>query len=173
MRTNRHNTGLAFQEAIYRTAAEYQHDGVLRLRKVDPPTRVVGGGANRRIIFQPNPFLDFVGCWTERRGRAVFIEAKSTSEPKLPFDSSSGVTTSQLDSLRHWHNAGAVAFVLWEHAGKTRMLTAPYVAQYRDAARAGDGFKHVKWEDAGPDIPQGKGFRLVDFIHEMRARWKA
>lgn len=171
MRTNRRNTGIPFQTKIDSTAKQYQAARWLRLRKVDPPTRVLGGGGSRRIIFQPNPFLDFVGCWTERHGRMVVIECKSTSKPKLLFDSSSGVTSKQLDNLRNWHNAGAVAFVLWEFDGKVRMVTGVYLAQCRDAARRGDSFKYVDWENVGPDIPQGAAYTLVDFLPEMRERW--
>lgn len=173
MRTNRHNTGIAFQQSIEKTANWYQSKGLLRIKKVDPPMRVMGGGPSKRIIFLPNPFLDFVGVWTERGGRAVFVEAKSTADPKLKFDSDSGVTETQMDSLRNWHNAGAVSFVLWECGGKVRMVTGSYLAQCRDVARAGAGFKYVDWEAVGPDIPQGVGFALVDFLPEMRARWKA
>lgn len=174
MRTNRHNTGIPFQSKIEATARQYQAANWLRLRKVDPPTRVLGGGAGRRIIFLPNPFLDFVGAWTERKGRMVVIECKSTSKPKLPFDSSGGITTAQLDSLRNWHNAGAVAFVLWEFGDKVRMITASDLAQCRDAARSNEQFKYVAWDSmiTGNDIKQGATYCLVDFLPEMRTRWK-
>lgn len=171
MRTNRHNTGIGFQGMIESTARTYQASGWMRLRKVDPPTRVVGSGAARRIIYLENPFLDFIGSWTERKGRMVVIECKSTSKEKLPFDSSGGVTVAQLDSLRHWHNAGAVAFVLWEFKGQVKMVTAEFLAKCRDENRREEHFKYIHWEDLGEPMKQGRGLNLVDFLPEMRARW--
>lgn len=157
---------------VEKSAATYV--GKLRLRKVDPPARIMGGGAGRRVIFLENPFLDFVGVWTECGGRAVFIECKSTAKPKLTFDSDGGITTTQLDALRNWHNAGAVAFVLWQWGERVRMVTAALLAKCRDEARFGTRFKFLDWEDfgIGHDIPAGEGWCMVDFRREMWARWK-
>ena len=172
-RTNLTNTGMPFQRMVETSALAYPA-GLIRLRKVDPPTRVVGSGADRRIIFLPNPFLDFVGVWIECAGRAVFIECKSTREPKLQFDSSSGVTTAQLDALRHWGTAGAVSFVLWQWIDKVKLVPWNVLALGRDMARTSREYKYLEWELAalGPQIGRGSKWVIVDFLAEMRRLWK-
>jgi hypothetical protein len=89
-RTNWRNDGRGFQKEIEQTCGAYQNRRAATLRKVDPPTRVIGTAAARRVIFRPNPFLDFAGSWTARHGRAIFVEAKSTSTHRLPFARSGG-----------------------------------------------------------------------------------
>jgi hypothetical protein len=145
----------------------------MRLRKVDPPTRVIGSGAFRRIIFQMNPFLDFCGAWTERDGRAVFVETKSTSEPKLTVNTSGGLTVTQVESLRHWHNAGAVAFVLWEYRGEVALLPAAMIIEHVKQIVAGTAFKYIDRATVYPHwmVPKGLGFITFDFRQVMAAVW--
>ncbi len=92
---------------------EYQFKGVMRLKRVSPPTRIIGGGASRKVIFLQNPFHDWIGVWTQGGGRMVVIECKSTEEARLPVGGSGGVTEDQWNELQHWNNANAVTFVLW------------------------------------------------------------
>jgi penicillin-binding protein-related factor A (putative recombinase) len=113
LRTNRFNDGREFQDAVAAQLKEYQFKGVMRLKRVSPPTRIVGSGQFRKVIFLENPFHDFLGCWTAGGGRLVLIECKSTEEARLPVGGSGGVTEDQWNELRHWENANAVAFVLW------------------------------------------------------------
>ena len=109
--------GRAFENAIISTARAYERARLLVLRKVDPPmfvTRIAG-----RVIARPkrSQFLDFVGAWTERGGRAVIIEAKSIKQAVLPLLTDRGLKQSQWDSLRVWHWSGAMVAVLWRHSG--------------------------------------------------------
>lgn len=172
MRTNAFNTGKRFENMVSASAAHYQAEGLLRIKKVEPPTRIVGGGQARRVIFMENPFLDWVGAWTERRGRAVFIECKSTGEGKLPFDGN-GVTTLQLDAMRNWSNAGAVAFVLWEWKDRIKVVPVSIFKAARDAVRIGQGFKHLKWDEVSDDLlATVYATKIpVDFLPAMRKVW--
>lgn len=156
-RTNRFNTGKPFEEELATILTKYGARGQLRLKKVEPPMRFAG----RRIILLPNPFLDFCGSWVERGGRAVFMEAKSTSKNTLPMGKS-GLTDTQLDALRHWHNAGAVAFVLWKYDGVVRFIAWPWIEKLKR--------KHIKIEDCF-DVRPGHDVDS-DFRAVMLRIWK-
>lgn len=130
-RTNRANTGKSFEAELSVLFAELERKGAARIRKVDPPTRVIGGGFRRRVILLPNPFLDYVG--TIAGGRAVFIEAKSTATGRLPFCRSGGLTEEQWQAMRGWHAAGAAVLVLWRQPAGTAVLTVPSIAATRAA----------------------------------------
>ena len=174
MRTNHFNTGKAFEAEIERVLIQYQASGILRMKKVDPPLRYIGPG---KVLHLANPFVDFVGCWTERGGRMVVMECKSTKrkmqgieldigiqrEPRLPLGDD-GLTDRQVDALRHWSAAGAVAFVLWRH-GDTDTMLLPWPA-IRAVAAAGQR-RHLLWSD-GHLVRRGLGFVTVDFVAEMR-----
>lgn len=166
--TNRFNTGKGFEGMVETILLQYQCRGLLRVKKVDPPTRVVGSGAFRKVIFLANPFLDFAGTWTERGGRAVFFECKSTTEQRLAVGSSSGVTQDQCDALCHWQNAGAVTFVLWEvkPLGKVFFATPVMLA----AALEKSGRKSITPADCEP-VPQGVGHVFFDFLKLMHKHW--
>ena len=82
-RSNIRNTGLSFQKTIVEICKEYNRIGIAKIEKVDPPTRIIGTGYKKRIIFMENPFPDFAGTWTAYGGRSIHLEAKS----KLKFDS--------------------------------------------------------------------------------------
>jgi len=169
VRTNRNNDGRAFQDEVLKSAGRYV--GKLRLRKVDPPVRLLGGGEFRKVIFQKNPFSDFIGCWTERGGQMLCVECKSTSEPKLQFGNG-GVTDDQIDQLINWSAAGAVAFVLWQwRMMGVRLIPSDCWKRCRDSYRAEQGFRHIKWESLplNFEVKQGLGFCTVDFLMTMRA----
>jgi len=166
-RTNRHNDGKQFESCVETVLRQYQSRGLFRARKVDPPARVLGTGAARRVIFQANPFLDYVGVWCERKGRAVFFEAKSTAEARLPFGGDHGLTGAQIESMRHWHAHGAITFCLWEVRGVARvsLITLGNL----DAARK-DGMKSLTWNYA-EEVPKGTGFVVFDFLVILRKLW--
>lgn len=151
-----HNQGSGFEEQILRICEVYRQKGVLELEKVEPPVRVVGTGIRRKVIFMRNPFLDYVGVWRSRGGRAVFLEAKSTKEPKLPFGSG-GLSDGQIANLIRWHESGAAAGVLWEHFGDMRFVPIPALQAMSEA-----GVRHIKWGNATP-VPPGLGFVFWDF----------
>lgn len=117
-RTNRKNTGKSFEHELELLFKGLEARRIARIRKVDPPTRIIGGGGFRRVIFLPNPFLDYAGAIC-RSGRAVFLEAKSTSSHRLPIDRSGGVTEEQVGSLRAWARADALVGVLWRFQNRT------------------------------------------------------
>jgi len=100
---------------------EYLKQGRAKLEKVDPPTKVVGRPP--RIIYQRNPFLDLVGTWTEKQGRALFLEVKSTTSHRLPISRPNGLTKDQLGHLRAWSEAGATVALLWVHSGGLKVIT--------------------------------------------------
>jgi len=145
LRTNRFNDGREFQTAVQAQLQDYQFRSIMRLKPVSPPTRIIGGGAFRKIIFLANPFSDFIGCWTKGGGRLVLIECKSTAEARLPVGGSGGVTETQWNELQHWNNANAVAFVLWYLRSEpgAYFLTVPMIkaalATGRKSARPEDG----------------------------------
>ena len=141
-RTNAHNDGRDFQTEILTAAEEYRFRGFMRLRKADPPMRLAGG----RVIMLENPWLDFGGAWTERGGRALFIEAKSTSTPVLPFDRDGGITEKQMDEISNWRLAGAVAFVLWRCPLGCALLTGRDLIDLRALAAAGSATRTLRWE---------------------------
>ncbi len=159
MRTNRFNDGRPFQTLLESILTQYQSAGLLRMKKVEPPTRIVRG----RILFLANPWLDYLGCWTERGGRMVTFEAKSTREPRLPLWSN-GVTEKQIDTLRLWDHAGAVAFVLWEFGGDVRLV------RYSEIARVLAERKHLKLDDA-LIVPRGDKWIVHDFLKVMERLW--
>jgi len=182
MRTNRFNTGKPFESEIERVLIQYQSAGILRMKKVDPPLRYIGPG---KVLHLANPFVDFVGCWTERGGRMIAMECKSTkrkpkpnretfAEPRLPLGEvfaeprlplgDGGLTERQVDALRHWSAAGAVAFLLWRHGdADTALIPWPAI---RAVVAAGQR-RHLLWSD-GVLVRRGLGFVTVDFVAEMR-----
>jgi len=157
MRTNRFNTGKAFEKLIEAIAVQYASKKLLRLRKVDPPVRYAGG----RMIPMENPFTDYVGVWTERDGRAVFIEAKSTRDPVLPL---SHLTDKQVAAMHAWRVAGAAVLLLWECGGVVRFWTEPMISDQTIHKR------HLKFND-GFIVPTGMGWVTHDFLESMREIW--
>jgi hypothetical protein len=153
------NQGTWFERDLVRICNAYRGKRTMDLEKVEPPTRVV----KRPPTFQPeilrlaNPFLDFVGTWTAQGGRAIFLEAKSTAEPRLPLRTSGGLSESQHDALLRWADSGAAVGVLWGHREDVRFV--PLIAI---AAQLAAGVKHLKWENATP-IPAGVGWIRWDF----------
>lgn len=158
LRSNFSNDGRGFQKELEATAGGYQTRRIATLRKVDPPTRVVGGGKFRRVIFLANPWLDFAGCWTLRGGRAIFVEAKSTATHRLPLGRSGGITEEQLVSIRTWKLAGAATGVLWQWAGKVVLFAPPAIE-----AAVARGDKSLVFE-AGVPVPRGLGTIVWDFL---------
>jgi len=167
LRTNRRNDGRGFENALEAIFTRYQSQGLLRLKKAEPPCKVMGFGAGRRVIFLRNPFLDFVGCWNERGGRFVNLEAKSTGKPVLPLNSDNGVTEAQVDALRYWTLAGGVAAVLWEHRGEVKMVL-PLTIIGTLTRR-----KSIRWEDAGRAIKPGLGLERWQILAALRSAFPA
>jgi len=152
-RSNRVNDGRAFEDALESIFECYAAAGVMRVRKVEPPTRIVGTGAQRKVIFLANPFLDFVGTWTQRKGAMLNIEAKSTSEPRLPINRAGGVSESQVRAIREWSLAGAYAVVFWEWEQGLKIITPAEISTAVNTGRAS-----LKWGDCQNEVLPGTGF---------------
>lgn len=170
-RTNTTNDGRAFQADIETTLHAYRVRGMADLRKTEPPTRVLGGGHNRRVIFMANPFLDYLGTWSERHGRAIVVEAKSTATHRLPVNRDGGLTAEQCHTMANWRKAGAAVALLWRWRnadagglGPVTLWTPEMVWQ-----RIGWGEASLKHEDGIP-VGQGPGTRLVDFLPVLAAQ---
>ncbi len=162
-RKNATNTGKAFQAEMETTAGGYQSRRVATFRKVDPPVRVIWiddkanpGRKRQHVIFQANPFLDYVGCLAS--GRALMIEAKSTATHRLPFNGDSGLKRHQVANVKTWHAAGAVVALVWQWAGKVALFTPGMLV----AAEA-RGDKSLVFE-AGLAVPPGVGSVVWDFL---------
>lgn len=151
-RTNRSNDGRSFQNEIIQTASAYRSLGVLKIEKADPPVKSIG----KKMIRLENPFPDFVGvlCFNKRM---LAIEAKSTSEHRLPVNRDGGLTKNQCDLLRDWHKAGAIAGVLWKFEGNVEWIHWPFIEQIVQA-----GMKSLRF-GGGVLISRGNGFVTWDF----------
>ena len=158
-----HNGG-AFQTRLELTFLGYKDQNRAHLEKVDPPIRVMGGGKNRRVIFMKNPWLDFGGVWTEQGGRALHLEAKSTTDPRLSIGSDHGVTADQVDAIRRWSAAGAACAVVWWHADQMKIITAPELLDCWNS-----GAKSIKWRHV-PAVHRGTGLIEFDILTELAAR---
>lgn len=170
IRRNRFNDGGAFEEMFLRTCEAYLNQSVLRLLKVEPPTKVIREPAathsrGRRVIFLENPFPDFIGTWTERAGRALMIETKSSMEPVLRIGEGCNLSLKQAIWLARWSEAGAACGVVWCYSGHGSVFLP--IGQINEVISSGR--RSIKF-DEGDRIEQGKGFVLVDFAANLR-RW--
>lgn len=149
--------GDAFESTIELILTGYERTRRATINKVDPPTKVVGKG---KVIHMANPFLDYVGAWTERGGRAIFLEAKSTAGPTLKLCASGGLTDKQWEALHRWDQAGAVTGILWGHAGQIKAINLPTIRQAITTRRS------IKWEHYRP-CRKGTGLITHDFLAEL------
>jgi hypothetical protein len=155
---SRTNTGKPFEKLLEKTFAAYQALGVMSIEHVDPPTRSVRCGGQWKVIWQPNPFVDYLGTWTARGGRMLCLEAKSTDQDVLDINSykSNGVTIKQWESIKRWSNAGAACGILWQCPAGIRLVS---VGTASDLVARGERCRvENSWA-----IPQGKGWLLADF----------
>jgi penicillin-binding protein-related factor A (putative recombinase) len=154
-------TGKDFEKTLADVFAAYERRGVAKIRKVDPPVRVIGGGKFRKIVFLENPWLDYAGTWTEFGGRQLIIEAKSTDDPRLEIGEK-GITETQIDNLLDWHRYGAAVGIVWHHKGAVRVITSATIEHAKDY-----GIKSFKWRHL-PAVQQGEGFILWDVLEAIR-----
>jgi hypothetical protein len=168
MRTNWKNDGRAFQKEIELTAIGYLNRGIAKLEKVDPPVRIIGGGPSRRVIFLANPWLDWAGTWTEKYGRSLFIESKSTSTHRLAIGKDGGLTASQWAAMRQWRIAGAACAVVWQYGGAVALLLPETIAEAIGRKEASIPF------EVGLRVPRGDGKVVWDFLNTLsEAIWPA
>ncbi len=148
-------TGTKFEDHVQLVCEAYAAQGRASLAKVAPPVLVLRGGA--KVIPLPNPFVDFTGAWTERGGRALHIEAKSTTDPRLPIYNETGIKPHQIENLERWRKAGAAVGVLWEYGTEVRMVSLSLIYKTAEVR------KSIPWVDAYP-IPKGTGLVSFDFL---------
>jgi len=143
-RTNAINTGKELEKTLAAVHRDLRHRGQADLEKVDPPVKVIGGGSFRKVTFQKNPFLDYIG--TLACGRMIQLEAKSTAKLTLPCGGKAGVTETQISAMRRWNAAGALTGVVWYsfEAQEARVLTIA------DIDMTLEHRKSVTWEIAHP-----------------------
>lgn len=154
---NARNDGRDFEKSIEQCCRIYREKGIARIEKVEPPVRVLGYGPSRKVIFLQSPYLDFTGTWTAAAGRSIHFEAKSTLEPTLQCGKKTKFHQGQRDALRDWHQAGAMAFLLWEMRGECRLF-------FHSMIEAGlEQRKSLVFSD-GLKVPAGKGFMFYDFL---------
>lgn len=151
------NDGRRFQALLDMICLEYARRGIADIRKVDPPVRVMGGG--RRVVFLANPWLDYHGVIAG--GRAVAIEAKSTSAPILSIvaedSKNSGIQHHQQASALRLEAMGAAVAYLWQYNDAIRIITPSMVAAQLTKR------KSLRWCDAHK-IPAGPGLIFADFV---------
>ena len=146
------NDGTAWERTVQDICDEYERKGIMRVKKVSPPTLVI----NKRVVHLPNPFPDFVGSFTSYGGRMIALEVKSTMEPRLPLGDR-GLTANQQDALHQWHAAGAIAYVLWIHDAKMAAIPWSWINN-------GSHAKSIAWSDASMFcVKQGIGRIIWDF----------
>ena len=119
-----------------------------------------------RVIYQPNPFLDFIGVWTALGGKPLFIEAKSTSGHRLSFGSGGGFSEGQWSATHRWRSAGAACALVWEFDERVVLFT-PELLLVAQAS----GAKSLKHEDGLP-VARGVGAIVWDFLPVLeQANW--
>jgi len=163
-RTNAQNDGKSFEKIMTQIGEAYDRRGVMRIVKAEPPTFRMKKNGETIIGERANPFLDYAGTWTERGGRALFIEAKSTTDSTtLPLDREGGVTTDQVLALRRWHNAGAAVAVIWE-VNRTHCAAISHDLLVSTLAT---GRKSIRFDEL-PRVSVGFGFIIYDFAQLLR-----
>lgn len=164
--TNAHKSndaGKAFQARMKSIFDGYRKARRADLEKIDPPLKVYGTGAKRSVVFLENPWLDYSGTWTERAGRAIYIEAKATAGERLGLGSS-GVSDSQIRNLRRWTAAGAIAAIAWEFDNQIKIVPARELLDAWDA-----GAKSMQWRHL-PPVARGMGLIEFDILTALAER---
>lgn len=163
MSNKSNDRGKSLQSRLESIWEGYRKAGRAKIEKVDPPVKVMGSGAKRRVIFMDNPFVDYAGAWTEQGGRSIHIEAKSTDKPRLSLGGS-GVTNNQIANLRKWTAAGAVAGLAWGHGNEIKIVPARELLEAWDADA-----KSIQWHHI-PSSPRGFGLVEIDILATLAER---
>jgi penicillin-binding protein-related factor A (putative recombinase) len=152
------NQGTRIESLIEKINGGYLDAGIAKIEKVDAPCKVFG----KKVIFLPNPFLDFTGIWRDGDKKIpLHIEVKSTKVPKLGIFHA-GVSESQYSNLDVWNQWGAAAFVLWHHDDELRLVTVPMLQE-----KIHSDVKHIKWPEALV-VPRGTGWIMFDFLKAFK-----
>ena len=157
MTSNHANDGRQFEVTLERICRIYAERRLARFCKTEPPTRTFGTSFNRKVIYLPNPFLDYAGCISSMGNRAAFWEAKSTSEPTLPCGDKGGFSLSQREAIADWRKAGAASWLLWQYKGACRIYFHGMILAGLEERRS------LVWDD-GMEVPAGNGWLIYDFM---------
>jgi hypothetical protein len=154
--------GKDFEDIMASHCLEFEKRGRAKIHKVDPPSKVIGKG---KVVYQANPFLDFIGTWTESGNRSLMLEAKSTSDHLLPIDTKKGgLTTKQIDHMRDWARAGTVTAVVWFRSDLRELKVVNF--ETIDYALA-FGHRSMRWEDQPRCIRGTTPWLRFDILAEM------
>jgi len=151
-------SGAALESEIELICDAYARQGLAKIHKVDPPTRIVRKGRQVFGVQMKSPFVDWIGSWTTRGGQLVHLESKSTKEPRLGLLTDAGLKQDQYEKLIAWDRSGAKVGVLWGHKGQMKLISLPTIAH---AIETGD--KSLKWRHHR-SCPRGAGFVSWDFL---------
>lgn len=155
--------GSAFESLVEQHWFAYNEQKVCKVEKVDPPTRICWKGRTAIPIQLENPFLDYIGTWTERGGRMLMIEAKTTLDPRLPFDvKTGGLKIEQCESMKRWQAAGAAVAILWQHRDEIRLVLPVHIEEAEWQQR-----RSIKWDEAY-QLRRGRGFLIFDWMSKLR-----
>jgi hypothetical protein len=109
--------GDEFEESLEAAFLIYRMRRLAKIHKIDPPMYY----DSKKQAFMPSGesnFLDFGGCWSERGGQALWIEAKSTQGPYLQLGHhKDGLKNSQWNNLLEWEGSGAAVMLVWKSQG--------------------------------------------------------
>ena len=155
------NDGRRFEKMLEHIFDAYRSTKEMDVRKTEPPCRTVGTGHKRQVIFLENPWTDFTGCWTERSGRMIALEAKSTSEDRLSIGKSGGVTERQFLALMDWAAAGAAVGVLWDCPSGVFFVSLAACSEVANSRTRLQPENCIK-------IPSGNGFIVYDIAQVLR-----
>ena len=172
---NWRNDGKQFERELEITAGGYQGRGIATFKKVDPPVRVfmrqddrAPDGRRQQVVFLQNPHLDYCGSWTAQAARALFVEAKSKSTHRLPFNTGSGggLKPEQWAAMKTWRLAGAACCLLWKFGDRVALWT-PDMLLHHEAS----GDRSIEF-GYGIRVPRGTSSVIWDFLPVLeRAIW--
>ena len=156
--------GSKLESLVMSAAAVLESHGALRLHRWPVPMRV-----------EPRPRQCQCGQWTTQdtvlwtghtgsdffgltgSGRAVLIEAKMTSRPRLPLGSSSGMTKQQVLEQLDWHRAGALALLVWAYGDEVAVIDP-------DVWCPGEIPKGISWKEIPFGIKKPLDCQLEDLL---------
>lgn len=102
------------EDIIKKSGEAYEKKGILKIKKVSPPTAVIYKKGKPEVIHQRNPFVDFIGCFIQKGSRMIHIEAKHYNKDRLPVNRKGGITPNQCTSLQSWYEAGCIVGAIWQ-----------------------------------------------------------
>ena len=167
---NYKNSGKSLEARLEKVNSTYQAKNIAMLRKADPPSKTITIRGKKVHMLLANPFPDFIGVWTEKNGKALFIEAKSTMKPLLPiFQKSGGLTAKQISYMLEWNKAGGCVGIVWEYDLKWKFISIDQVIRTSLEKRGKSYRRSIKWEEC-KDIRPTRGV-LIDYLANVSSAY--